>query len=71
MGCCWWRFVAVTNVMCRLRRCYSPIYPHIPTQVTAGLLRHAARGGGAVGDAEIKADVERSLAWLEAATKPL
>ena len=40
-------------------------------EVTAGLLRHAARGGGAVGDAEIKADVERSLAWLEAATKPL
>ena len=41
------------------------------TQITAGLLRHAARGGGAASDAEIKADVARSLAWLEAATKPL
>ena len=46
-----------------------PTYAH--TQITAGLLRHAARGGGAASDAEIKADVARSLAWLEAATKPL
>lgn len=40
-------------------------------EVAAGLLRHAARGGGAASDAEIKADVARALAWLEAATKLL
>jgi len=40
-------------------------------EVTAELLRRAARGGGAVGEAEIEEDVKRSLAWLEAATQPL
>ena len=54
-------FVATRFILC----------PCMPTQITAGLLRHAARGGGAASDAEIKADVARSLAWLEAATKPL
>ena len=54
-------FVATRFILC----------PRMPTQITAGLLRHAARGGGAASDAEIKADVARSLAWLEAATKPL
>ena len=40
-------------------------------EATAELLRHAARGGGAAGGAEIEADVTRSLAWLETATQPL